>query len=115
MAATLDTLARSIASYEGYEKRGTLAQRQNNPGNLKFVGQKDSVRGDNGFARFKTPNAGWSALHRQIRLDSSRGLTLERFMTKYAPPTENNTSAYLRALSRSLGIDPKTPLSSFVK
>ena len=71
-------------------------QRTNNPGNLRYVGQRESTGEDeHGMAVFPTPWAGWRALHRQIELDQNRGLTLRQFINKYAPSNENDTSAYL--------------------
>ena len=111
----LEQLANQISILEGYPKKGTLAQRQNNPGNLRYVGQLGAVRGDKGFARFKTPQEGFQALHRQILLDASRKLTLKQFVYKYAPPNQNNSVAYLNHVSRSLNIHPLEPLSNIVK
>lgn len=50
----------------------TLAGKNNNPGNLRYVGQKGATQGAGGFARFATPEAGWQALLNQIDLDKSR-------------------------------------------
>lgn len=111
----LRIIAERIGQLEGFNKPGTLAQRQNNPGNLRFVGQQGAVAGDKGFARFPTLDAGWSALHRQINLDASRGKTLEQFVYKYAPPVENNSAAYLAALARALGVQPSELLSHAIR
>lgn len=108
-------LANHIATLEGYKKTGTLADRQRNPGNLRFAGQKNAVRGEKGFAKFKTHQDGFNALIAQIKLDASRNLTLRQFIYKYAPPKENNTAAYLRSVSKSLGISPETKLKTVIK
>ena len=50
----------------------TLAGKNNNPGNLRFVGQKGATQGAGGFARFSSPAAGYQALKAQIDLDKSR-------------------------------------------
>lgn len=89
-----------------------LAYVNNNPGNLRFAGQAGATQGDGGFARFSTPEAGFRALQNQIRLDAGRGLTLDKFINKYAPPTENNTSQYLTQVASRLGVDPDEPLTS---
>lgn len=112
---TKQKLANAIATYEGYKKTGTLADRQRNPGNLRFAGQKNAVRGDKGFAKFKTHQDGFNALVAQIKLDSNRNLTLRQFIYKYAPPKENNTAAYLRSVSKTLGISPDTKLKAVIK
>lgn len=103
------TLAEYIARMEGYQVAGSLAQRNNNPGNLRAgAGQVGTA---NGFAVFATPEAGWAALDRQIALDAGRGLTLQQFIYKYAPPSENNSAAYLDFVAKNLGVSPSTPLA----
>lgn len=94
-----------------YIPGGTLADKNNNPGNLRFVGQMGATQGEGGFARFETPEAGWQALISQVQLDQSRGLTLAQFVNKYAPPNENNTNLYVQQMSTWLGVDPNVPLS----
>lgn len=110
-----DLLAQQIARLEGYTKTGTLADRQMNPGNLRFVGQKGAVKGNKGFAKFKTHQDGWTALRGQIGLDASRGKTLQQFIYGYAPPSENNTAAYLNSVARAMKAKPSTRLSDLLR
>jgi hypothetical protein len=96
-------------------KQQPLAIRNNNPGNLRFADQKGASKGENGFARFETPEAGLTAMRRQIVLDTQeRGLTLDTFINKYAPPVENETTKYLKTVSKALGIKTtdRVPMSS---
>lgn len=73
----------------------TRAQRNHNPGNLRFAKQLEATgKDDMGFAVFPDDPAGFRALAAQIRLDANRGLTLGQFIAKFAPPTENDTNAY---------------------
>lgn len=111
---TLD-IAQAIARYEGY-KPGTRSYRNNNPGNLRYAGQRGATGADGqGFAIFSDAGAGWNALQRQIELDAGRGHTLASFLSKYAPSHENNTSAYLQTVAGWLGIrDPNTRLNDLV-
>lgn len=95
-----------------YIPAGTLADRNNNPGNLRYVGQAGATEGEGGFAKFNSPEDGFQALINQVNLDQSRGLTLAQFVNKYAPPTENNTNLYVQQMSQWLGVDPNVPLSS---
>ena len=88
-----------------------LAKVNNNPGNLRFVGQPGAVQGEGGFAKFSSPQAGVEALKRQIQLDASRGLNLSGFIAKYAPPTENDTRLYISQATKNLGVSPETPVS----
>jgi len=94
-----------------YIPSGTLADRNNNPGNLRFVGQAGAVMGENGFAKFNNPEDGYQALINQIQLDQSRGLTLKEFVSKYAPPTENDTNLYVEQMAGWLGVDANMNLA----
>lgn len=88
-----------------------LAFVNNNPGNLKFAGQKGAVRGEKGFAKFSNPQQGYSALKNQIKLDADRGLTLTKFVSKFAPPTENNTKQYIQQIVKETGFPATTPIN----
>lgn len=85
-----------------------LSYVNNNPGNLRYAGQKGAIRGEGGFAKFATPEDGIKALENQIKLDASRGLTLAQFVSKYAPPTENNTNLYIKQVAQMVGTSPST-------
>lgn len=87
-----------------------LATVNNNPGNLKFVGQTGATSGEGGFAKFETPEAGYRALQAQIGLDAGRGLTLAAYVAKAAPQTENDTPGYTQAAVKALGVSADTPL-----
>ena len=87
-----------------------LAQVNNNPGNLRFAGQAGAIQGQGGFAKFSTPEAGYNALLNQIKLDADRGHTLASFVTKYAPPSENDTALYIKQIAQALSANPNTRL-----
>jgi hypothetical protein len=89
-----------------------LARKNNNPGNLRFVGQAGAVQGEGGFAKFSTPEAGVQALKNQIALEVSRGHNLTSFVNKYAPPSENDTGLYIKQLASALGVSPNTSLAN---
>ena len=85
--------------------------RNNNPGNLRFVGQEGASQGEGGFAKFETPQAGLDAMRNQIELDTQkRGLNLTQFLNKYAPPSENKTTNYIDFVVRKTGLDPSSPI-----
>jgi hypothetical protein len=85
--------------------------RNNNPGNLRFVGQEGASQGEGGFAKFETPQAGLDAMRNQIELDTQkRGLNLTQFLNKYAPPSENKTTNYIDFVARKTGLDPSSPI-----
>lgn len=112
-------LARAIGLMEGAFLPASRAARNNNPGNLRPPkGQK--LRGQTGldpagFAIFPDMETGWAALDRQITLDAKRGHTVETFLAKYAPPSENNTANYLAFVCKTLGVGKTTLLSELPK
>lgn len=87
-----------------------LAYVNNNPGNLKFAGQEGATQGEGGFAKFSSPEAGTQALANQVKLDASRGLTLSGFISKFAPPSENDTKQYIQQIKNKLGVAETTLL-----
>lgn len=88
--------------------------RNNNPGNLNFAGQAGATKegGAGGrFARFSSMESGVAALVKQIGLYVGRGKnTIRKILETYAPSSENNTGAYISAVSRALGISADEPL-----
>jgi hypothetical protein len=87
-----------------------LGLRQNNPGNLRSWSGMPSA---NGFAVFPSPTAGLNAMAQQIGLYGSRdGLnTVGGIVGKYAPPSENNTAAYIAEVARATGFKPDQQLN----
>jgi hypothetical protein len=84
----------------------------NNPGNLRFANQTEATGKDNrGFAIFPNAEEGWDALYRQIELDKARDLTLDEFINKYAPPAENDTTAYLKSIQKQLNTGKGTNIN----
>lgn len=113
----IDAIAQAIATMEGFYKPGSLAARNNNPGNLRSWGANPIV---NGYAAFPTVEAGWAALKAQIQKNISRGLNLAEFFGGkpgvyggYAPAADKNDPAnYARFVAGRVGIDVNTPLAS---
>lgn len=92
--------------------------RNNNPGNLNFAHQTGAVLepGPNArFARFPTQEAGLAALRDQLLLYNRRdGLdTVAGIISKWAPPTENNTTSYIRGVAHALGVRPFQAIGPF--
>lgn len=85
--------------------------RLNNPGDLRYAGQPGAMLVGNGFAAFRTPQEGLTALGRQLELYGSRGNnTLSGIISKYAPPSENDTAAYIRDMVRRVGVSASSRL-----
>lgn len=89
--------AEAIKSYEGWSP-GSRSYRNNNAGNLKFIGQEGATHADNaGFAVFSLYEFGWKALVRQLTIAANGTSkvykptdTLVDFFKKYAPSRDNN-------------------------
>ena len=110
------TLAAAIARQEGFGISGAVATRNNNPGNLSSPpsGQWAGQTGvdSSGFAVFDNSTDGWSALNKDIAANS--GLTLTQFLNKYAPPSQNNTGAYISNVSSWTGASPTDTIADIV-
>jgi hypothetical protein len=109
----INTLALAIQSVEGYYP-GSAAYRNNNPGNLMYVGQSGATGADSsGFAIFPSYQAGYQALLNQITLDASRGETIAQFTAKYAPASAgNDPTSYANTLATAAGLSPSDLLSA---
>ncbi|QNQ52561.1 hypothetical protein [Serratia liquefaciens] len=82
--------------------------RNNNPGNLNYVGQAGASKegGENGrFAVFGSMTDGIAALYKQIQLYFKRGTdTISEIVNKYAPASDNNNvMAYINSLVKATG------------
>lgn len=89
-------LAACMMHVEGYYSIKSMAFRNRNPGNIEHA---------NGTMRvYDSATAGFEALVADIAANA--GSTLAQFISKYAPPIENNTSQYLAIVSQLSGIAP---------
>ena len=99
----------SLSSMNVTIKADGPGKRNNNPGNLRASslanGKKD------GFSTFATPEIGFKALVRQVNLDAGRGDSIRKFISEYAPSSENNTERYINELTDILGVPDTTLLS----
>lgn len=87
--------------------------RNNNPGNLRqnaFLGFVGLDAG--GYAVFDTLHHGIRASARQLKLYRDRGVdTIREIITTWAPASENNTAAYIAAVTGAVGIGADTVVS----
>lgn len=108
-----DSIADAITKQEGFYP-GSVAYRNNNPGNMVYAGQAGAYPGGaGGFAKFTDAAAGRAAIISQLRLDAARGLTLGQEIEKWAPRSDrrNNTDAYIANVAARTGLSPSTRLS----
>jgi len=91
-----------------------LGLRNNNPGNLRPLPGGQTWVGEispdlvNNFSRFKDVAWGLRAMITDITgdivLDGKN--TIRKLVTAYAPPSENNTQAYINRVSQAMGVSP---------
>lgn len=94
---------------------GSRGLRNNNPMNIRpfKVIYKGQIGVDNtGMAIFETVEYGLRAGANELMINYSKhGLnTIAKQINDFAPPSENNTQAYINAVSKSTGIAPNKPL-----
>jgi hypothetical protein len=123
----IEAMATAIQDWEdgvrdGQLTRGTIAGDNNNPGNLRWFGNLNSIpfAGSLGVDQFnhivfETPEAGWNGLIKQLRLaftgqssNYNPGMNLYQFFAKYA---EANTGNYANFVASAIGVDPNSTLS----
>ena len=76
--------------------------RNNNPGNLRAA--PNAVGNDGSFPIFSSANDGLAAMSRQLQLYGGRGNnTPYGIIHTYAPSSENNTQAYINAVTKDTG------------
>lgn len=90
--------------------------RNNNPGNLNYVGQNGATLENHAtprFARFNSAFEGFAALGKQIKAyyngtSKAAGYkklqSVEDIISRFAPASENNTQGYIDKLSKMLGV-----------
>lgn len=118
----ISAIAKAIAKMEGFYVNGSVASRNNNPGNLRSW---PGVPTNKGFATFPSAEAGWQALHMQVESNvwgrgkrdpwpkRADGLTLREFFggqdggyPGYAPSNDGNKPEhYARFVASQIGVD----------
>lgn len=104
-----DTVKKVVSTVRGI--------RNNNPGNIRKSGEAwqglMDTQTDASFFQFKSMPYGVRAMVKILRnystkygLDTARGI-----INRWAPPTENNTDAYVSAVSNAMGAGPDNYLN----
>lgn len=94
----------------------TRGLRNNNPGNIRDDGTDwegvDTPRNDGTYLRFISPAYGIRAMARVLsNYVNTDGVspTVDAIISRWAPPTENNTAAYVMDVAGDVGVDPDQP------
>lgn len=86
---------------------GTRAWRNNNPGNIRmseFSRRAGAIGSAGGFAVFPDEQTGMRAVKSLLRTENYNKLTIAGAISRYAPPSENNTAAYHRSIEKLTGL-----------
>jgi hypothetical protein len=94
-------MPKSFLNIAGYP----LGLRNNNPGNIRPGDSWQGMIGTNsGFVVFENIGYGIRALGIDLRTKIGNGYnTIQLIITRYAPPSENNTQAYINSVVSSTG------------
>lgn len=93
----------------------TRGARNHNPLNIRRTSDKweglADVQQDSEFFQFKDDFYGFRAAFRIIHNGFRQGRnTVEKIVYRWAPPSENNSSAYVNYVASNLGISPSKEL-----
>ena len=96
---------------EWVRKGGSRSWRNCNPGNISkgtFADTCGAIGGDTRFAIFPDETTGSNAILSLLRSAAYRDLSIEQAIFQYAPPNENNSTAYAAAIVAAVGVQPST-------
>ncbi|MGR3808213.1 integrating conjugative element protein [Pasteurella testudinis] len=95
---------------------GTLAWRNQNPGNIRagdFAKRHGAIGvGPSGFAIFPDAETGERAIHALLKTKDYNNQTIAGAIERYAPRKENNTDLYIKMVTSTTGLDKNTRMSS---
>jgi len=95
---------------------GSRGLRNNNPGNIRKSGDAwqglSAEQPDSAFFTFESPEYGIRALVKLLKNYNAKGLnTISKIINRWAPPSENNTKAYINAVVKYTGVSADTPIA----
>lgn len=111
-------IAQAFSHREGFGIAGAIPTTHNNPGDLRHAPGAQHAHGDpDGIGYFDTPEEGWDALVRQLTLYAERGFDLKTAIGTFAPPSENDTPAYMRFVIQYMSgvVGPNTTMVEALK
>lgn len=120
----MKTFIEAIATEEGFYVHDSRPQRNHNPGDLIFGDEArrfGAVKGDPHFAIFIDDEMGWSALRRWLGVPAHfvegnltsgyLGATVKQIIHRFAPPSENDSDAYVKNVCLWTGLTPETVIT----
>lgn len=94
--------------------KNPIGVRNNNPGNIRAtnIPWQGKTAPNGGFETFGSPIDGIRAMARNLETHAKNGAgTLAKQIGLWAPPSENNTPAYIQDVAKQTGLDPNAPLN----
>jgi hypothetical protein len=114
------TVLEAMAHMEGFYQPGSRAARNNNPLNMNFVPWEAELFGATletpigsetaRFAHFPDSITGFNAARHRLGAFIEKGLSV--MLNVWAPPVENNVSAYLAGVTEMTGLTADTVLTA---
>lgn len=87
---------------------GSRSWRNNNPGNIRkgdFADNHGAIGDDGAFAIFPDEKTGFAAIVSLLRTSTYGALSLSGAINRYAPPSENDSNAYLTFIVGKTGLN----------
>jgi hypothetical protein len=119
MSTLVQTIAGTIATQEGADVPGSLAQKNNNPGNLVYAPWEaayGATQGQGGFASFPSVSSGEAAVEYRVGQLVNEGDSISQIVDTWAGTQYGNSQAsvdsYVANLTSATGISADTPLNS---
>ena len=110
------TFCEAIARQEGWLVATSRARRNHNPGNIRagyFANNHGAFGSDGAFAIFRTDQDGFNAMSELLE-GWYHGDTVQQALTRYAPPSENNTPRYVADVCEWTGLTPTSLLTAYI-
>jgi hypothetical protein len=109
-------LARLMSKREGFGIPGAVPTRDHNPLDLRHSPHSSHEgEGSDDIGIIDTDADGWADAERQLQRWAAEGLTLAQAIAIDAPPTENDTAAYLKFVCDGGVWSPETLVSEALK
>jgi D-alanyl-D-alanine carboxypeptidase len=109
--APLTVVYKDSEGQEWIRKGGSRSWRNCNPGNISkgtFADTCGAIGGDTRFAIFPDETTGSDAIVSLMKSAAYRSLSIQQAIFQYAPPNENDSTAYVAAIAAAVGVQPST-------
>jgi hypothetical protein len=108
------SLDAAMAQYEGFGVPGSVASRNNNPGNIiagAYATSHGAVGSDGSFATFPDPATGFGAMDSLVGSYANKGASLSDMISAWNGHAANS-GAYSTFVGNAAGVDPSASVAS---